>query len=135
MALQTHIGSCHCGAVRFEADLDLEAGTGKCNCSICTKTRNWSARVDPDAFRLLAGEDALSDYSFGTGAVHWTFCRHCGVRPFARGDIPEIGGAFVTVAVACLDDVTPSQLAALPVRYADGRHDDWPNAPAETRYL
>ena len=133
--LKTYRGSCHCGAVRFEADIDLSQGTSKCNCSICRKSRYWGTLVKPDAFRLLSDQQQLSDYQFGSKQGHNLFCKSCGLRSFGRGDVPEIGGAFVSINVACLDDVSDEELSALPIRYCNGRDYDWAHEPKETRYL
>ena len=132
---KTYPGSCHCGRVRFEADIDLEAGTSRCNCSYCSKLRAWNTTVKPPDFRLLSGKDGLDDYQFGSKQGHHRFCHACGIAAFGEGNIKEIGGAFVSINVACLDDITPEELAKLPVQYMDGRHDNWFQPPKVTSYL
>jgi hypothetical protein len=131
---KTYHGSCHCGAVKFAADIDLEAGTSKCNCSMCTKTRLWKAIVKAEAFRLLQGEEALAEYRFGSHNLRHVFCRHCGVKPFGSGHLDGFGD-FVAVSLACLDDAHDKELAEAPVAYEDGRNNNWAGSPSETRYL
>lgn len=127
-------GSCHCGAVRFAAEIDLAAPSLRCNCSFCLKVRCWASLVPPAAFRLLAGEGDLSEYRFGARRETHYFCRHCGVRPFGRGDSPR-SGPFVGISVSCLDDASNAELAQVPVTFVDGWHDAWDAPPQETRHL
>jgi hypothetical protein len=131
----TYRGSCHCGAVRFECRVDLAKGTSKCNCSVCAKGRFWKAIARADDFRLLAGADALADYQFASTTIHHQFCRHCGIKPFGRGHLEQLGGTFYAVNVACLDDVPDETLAAAEVRFEDGRNNRWESPPAVTRHL
>jgi hypothetical protein len=131
---QTYTGGCHCGAIRYEADLDLSKGTLRCNCSICSKGRVWLVAVSADDFRLLRGADALSEYQFAAHRIHHLFCKHCGIKSFSRGDGAE-GKQFVAVVVSCLDDIPDTQLAALPIIYVDGRNDNFQAAPAQTSHL
>ena len=132
--VRTHRGSCHCKAVTYEVDVDLAAGTTRCNCTWCLKARNWGTRVAPGALRVLGGADQLADYTTGPHSHH-RFCRVCGVHVYYHGHIPEIGGDYVTVLVATLDDASPAQLLEGPMRFVDGRADNWWNAPGETRHL
>jgi hypothetical protein len=119
--LRTYKGSCHCGAVRFEADFDLSAGTTRCNCTVCTKSAWWAVHMKPAAFRLLSGREALGDFSRHE-ALHARFCKVCGIRTFAHGNIPELGGEFYSVSLNCLDGV---DLSGVRVRYVDGLHNTW----------
>ncbi|MFJ6328640.1 MULTISPECIES: GFA family protein [unclassified Rhizobium] len=135
--LKTYSGSCHCGAVRFEAEVDISAGTSKCNCTICAKARLWSVNAFPKAFRLVAGERDLTDYrGLKNSVAHHLFCKHCGVRPFEWVDVPNLSGTkYYNINVACLDEVDADELAGAPVTYCDGLNDDWGSIPIETRNL
>ena len=129
----TYTGSCHCGAVRFEADIDLTQPTYRCNCSICSRTRFWPAIVSPGDIRILAGESELTEYRFHSKHNAHQFCRTCGVRPWGIGALPD-GTAIYGVNIGCLENVAPDVLAAAPIVYVDGAHDRF-EPPPITAYL
>ena len=131
---KTYTGGCHCGAVRYEADIDLSEGTVRCNCSMCTKSRAWLVGIGSDDFRLLQGQEMLSDYQFNRNNIHHLFCRNCGVKSFGRSNVGPDGKGMVAIMLNCVD-MTDAELAALPIVYVDGRNDDFKKTPAETRHL
>lgn len=131
---KTYTGGCHCGAVRYEADMDLSQGTLRCNCSMCGKTRAWLVGIGSDDFRLLKGQESLTDYQFNRNNIHHLFCKVCGVKSFGRGIGPG-GKPMIAVMLATVDNVSDAELAALPIMYVDGRNDDFTKPPAETRHM
>jgi hypothetical protein len=108
---KTYTGGCHCGKVRYEVAMSLDRIIS-CNCSICSKTGTLLAFVPADQFKLLSGENNLTDYQFNKKVIHHVFCSTCGVRSFARGKGPD-GAEMRAVNVRCLDDVDVSTLTPM----------------------
>ena len=140
MTRKTYSGSCHCGAVRFEAEIDIAQGTVKCNCSSCTKAKSWLTFVPASRYRLTAAADGQAKYQWTPPgrpgpAIEFHFCKICGIRTPGRGEMEVMGGTFYAVQVPLLDNVDTEELAAGPIQYTDGRHDRYDRAPADTRFL
>jgi hypothetical protein len=114
--MQKHAGGCHCGAVRYEVEADIDK-VMSCNCSLCQKRGSLLAFVPRSQFNLLSGDDALTDYRFNKKIIHHLFCSKCGVAPFASGIGPG-GTEMVAVNVRCLDGI---ELEALTIEPFDGK--------------
>ena len=121
--LVTVTGGCHCGAVRFEADVPPHVDLLDCNCSICAKTGFLHMIVRDRDFRLLTDPAALTSYSFGTRTARHLFCATCGIKSFYR---PRSHPADWSVNFRALDD--SSDLTATVTSY-DGRS-NWEGARA-----
>ena len=109
-------GGCHCGAVRFEAQTDLQQVIS-CNCSICQKNGLLLTFAPAGAFTLKSGQENLQEYRFYKHVIHHLFCRTCGVESFARGTASD-GAEMVAVNVRCLDEVDLGTITPTPF---DGR--------------
>ncbi len=110
MSVEHHTGSCHCGAVAFEAEVDI-AQPVICNCSRCQRLGSVLAFTPRANFTLLRGEDELTEYTFNTHAIRHEFCRICGIQSFSYADGPD-GTPMVAINCNCLDGVDPRALPA-----------------------
>jgi len=120
-------GGCHCGAVRFEAELPDVVEAQTCNCSICAMTGFLHIIVPQSRFRVLQGEDHLTCYSFNTYTARHLFCDLCGVKSFYR---PRSNPDGWSVNAHCLDEADAPELT---VTAFDGRH--WEQHGAELAHL
>ena len=138
---QTHFhGSCHCKAVRFEVALDLSKGTHRCNCSLCWKARAWFAIAGGDDHVLTHGAEDLGRYAWvppgkGRSILAYRFCRRCGVRVYAEGELESLGGRFHAVHIPALDDASRDELAEAPLFFNDMLHDAPDRTPDDVRNL
>ena len=96
---QIREGGCHCGAVRFEAELPAELKAARCNCSICAMKGVAMIYVPLDAVRVTKGEDKLACYRFNTKEAKHFFCPECGIHLFhhARKDPSRCAVSAATI--------------------------------------
>lgn len=109
--LVTHRGGCHCGAVAFEVDAPTQVTVSDCNCSICRMSGFLHLIVPRSRFRLLRGEESLSEYRFNTGTARHLFCRQCGVKSFY---VPRSNPDGYSVNLRCLERATLAHVRVEP---------------------
>jgi hypothetical protein len=119
-----YLGSCHCGAVRFEVEAEVDH-VRVCDCSICSMRGALNFRIPGASLRLLTPWEDLSLYQWGSRTARDYFCPKCGILPFRRpsdptpqelreGVQPFDGWA---VNVRCLKGI---DFSSLPVRQIHG---------------
>jgi hypothetical protein len=111
-------GGCHCGAVRFQVQVN-QFKVQDCNCSICQKKGFLHLIVPAQDFQLLQGDVDLSTYTFNTGIAKHLFCQICGIHAFYR---PRSHPDGIDINLRCLDAPLEKLLAQFEVEPFDGRH-------------
>lgn len=89
-----YLGSCLCGAVRYEVTGEL-GDAFYCHCQRCRKSSGSvlasNVRIAPQQFRVLAGQDSLKSYFNPASGVTRKFCAECGSQILSeRADPPVL---------------------------------------------
>lgn len=98
-------GACHCGAVRFRAQLtDGLRSARRCTCSYCGMRGAIAVSAALGGIDILEGEEMLRVYQFNSGTAKHYFCATCGIYTHhqRRSNPNEYG-----VNAACLEGVSP----------------------------
>lgn len=111
--MEKYQGGCHCERVRYEVTIDVTQSI-TCNCSICKKRGSILSFTTPDKFKLLKGEDEVTDYQFYRKSIHHTFCKTCGILSYAKGSTPD-GTQMIAINVRCLDGIDLDQISPVAV--------------------
>ncbi|QNM97603.1 GFA family protein [Chitinimonas koreensis] len=103
--MQIH-GRCHCGSIRYQADVDPERTT-ICHCTDCQKLTGSAYRVSVPAeggsFQLLAGTPTIYVKLGDSGARRaQAFCPNCG-SPLYTYDADQEPKAY-GLRVGCIEE-------------------------------
>lgn len=111
--MNTKTGGCHCGAVRYEVEIDLTKPVIECNCSQCQIQGLLLSFVTNEKMKVLKGEDSLTEYRFNKHKIQHLFCKVCGVECFGKGKDKE-GNDTYAINVRTIDDIDLSTLERMP---------------------
>lgn len=111
--MRTYRGTCHCGAVAFEVDLENGfENVRRCNCSLCRRKGAIMAGVPVGRLRVVQGADRLTLYQWNTKIAKHYFCSVCGIYTHhQRRTKPDEFG----FNVACLEGIDPYSFEPVPV--------------------
>lgn len=106
-------GSCHCGAVTFEVELENGlTDVRRCNCSLCRRKGAIMAGVPLAKLKVTSGEENLGLYQWNTMTAKHYFCKTCGIYTHhQRRSNPEEYG----FNIACIEGVDPFSYKDVPV--------------------
>jgi len=106
-------GSCHCGAVEFTAQGEIDQVI-ECNCSHCSR-KGFLLWFGPrESFCVTAGEDKLTTYTFNKHMIEHQFCSVCGCQPFGLGSMPD-GTRMTAINARCVDGIDLGGIQRVPV--------------------
>ncbi|KAK9488414.1 Mss4-like protein [Lipomyces starkeyi] len=101
--MPSYNGSCDCGAIQFEADIDQPDGAIVCHCDECKIRYGAFSPVFPvpdDKYKIIKGKEYLKSWAYKGDSgkpVPCTFCSNCGTnlyrqpQPFAGTKIVIAG--------------------------------------------
>ena len=89
-------GGCLCGAVRYEVSEPLVSAS-YCHCTRCQRRTGTAAsaqaRVAPGSFRIVSGEELLSEWVPPDSGFPKVFCSSCGGALWSRSPTdPDVIG-------------------------------------------
>ena len=108
--MRTETGTCHCGAVEFEVDLENGfENVRRCNCSICSRKGAIMAGVPLERLRVVKGADELSIYQWNTKIAKHYSCSICVVYTHhQRRSVPtEYGFNVACITGIDMTDIGP----------------------------
>ena len=107
-------GSCHCGAIAYEAEIDPQ-GVYFCHCSDCQSisggSGRWAVSVHQADFKLLSGEPKAYEKVGDSGTRnHQMFCATCASPIYSRAPDDDSGMLRLRLGTATQRDQLPPQL-------------------------